>query len=299
MSSYDYWDNYPRYPKSTPRTVKNGISTKSKHGAIGNTWWSKKWLEVLERIGLGTRLSRGRSYARRGQVVSMEMDHGVVKSKVQGSQVKPYNVIIKLKIIDVASWDKIETILVSKAIFLAKLLAGEMPENIEEVFRDAGIDLFPTDKKDLETDCSCPDWENPCKHIAAVYYIMAEKFDEDPFLLFKLRGADKEELIKSLREKRVTIKQGNEPVNTDTVNNNKKEHVESVDKPLKELVDVFWGYGNELEQFSVDPTPPEIDNAILKRMGKSPFTVNKKDLSEIFAEMYTLIRKKAEKKILE
>src|SRR5437588_12759165 len=90
----------------------------------------------------------------------------------------------------------------SQAIFAAKLLAGEMPQDIEEAFSAVQISLFPLATTDLDTDCSCPDWANPCKHIAAVYYLLAERFDEDPFLIFKLRGRTKEQIIQVLREKR-------------------------------------------------------------------------------------------------
>jgi uncharacterized Zn finger protein len=84
----------------------------------------------------------------------------------------------------------------SQAIFAAKLLSGEMPQNIEEAFAEAKVSLFPTSEQDLDTECSCPDWANPCKHIAAVYYLLAERFDEDPFLIFKLRGEPRKRLFK-------------------------------------------------------------------------------------------------------
>ncbi len=127
----------------------------------------------------------------------------MVKAKVQGSMPKPYNVKIKLMPLSDAEWDKVTDAMASQAIFAAKLLAGEMPTNIEEAFSAAQLSLFPTKLDDLQTDCSCPDWANPCKHIAAVYYLLAERFDEDPFLIFKLRGRTKEQIIETLRARRV------------------------------------------------------------------------------------------------
>ncbi len=194
-----YWDYYERRPA---KPVKNGLKTKSERGTIGETWWSKRWIAVLESFDLGARLTRGRSYARKGQVVSIDIANGVVKAKVQGSAPRPYNVTIKLKPLSDADWDKVTDAMSAQAIFAAKLLAGEMPTNIEEAFSAAHVSLFPTRVGDLETDCSCPDWSNPCKHIAAVYYILAEQFDEDPFLIFKLRGRTKEQIIDTLRAKR-------------------------------------------------------------------------------------------------
>ena len=85
-----------------------------------------------------------------------------------------------------------------QALFVAKLLAGEMPQDIEPVFREVGLSLFPAKLGDLETDCSCPDWSNPCKHIAAAYYLLGEEFDRDPFLIFTLRGLGRDALLARL-----------------------------------------------------------------------------------------------------
>ena len=195
----DYWDYYE---PTAPIRVKDGIKAKSERGGIGETWWSKRWVGVLESFSLGTRLTRGRSYARQGQVISIDVESGIVKAKVQGSRPKPYSVQIKLEPLSNQDWDRVTDAMASQAIFAAKLLAGEMPTNIEEAFNAVNVSLFPTAVTDLDTDCSCPDWANPCKHIAAVYYLLAERFDEDPFLIFKLRGRTKEEIIEALREKR-------------------------------------------------------------------------------------------------
>src|SRR5260370_35074937 len=195
----DYWDYYE---PAQPRRVKDGIKAKSERGGIGETWWSKRWVGVLESFSLGTRLTRGRSYARQGQVISIDVEPGIVKAKVQGTQPRPYAIKIKLKPLSDDDWDRVSEAMASQAIFAAKLLAGEMPQDIEEAFDAVNVSLFPTAATDLDTDCSCPDWANPCKHIAAVYYLLSERFDGYPFLIFKLRGRTKDEIIQALREKR-------------------------------------------------------------------------------------------------
>src|SRR5438105_6423224 len=200
---YDDYDNWGYFEPSRPIRVEGGIKTKKGYGQIGETWWSKRWIAVLESFNMGTRLTRGRSYARQGQVISIDVEPGIVKAKVQGSQPKPYKVEIRLKSLSDQDWEKVAEAMAFQAIFAAKLLAGEMPKNIEEAFSAVQLSLFPTALKELETNCSCPDWANPCKHIAAVYYLLAERFDEDPFLIFKLRGRTKEEIIETLRAKRV------------------------------------------------------------------------------------------------
>ncbi len=182
------------------KEVKGGIKAQTKRGDFGKNWWAKRWIEVLESFNIGTRLGRGRTYARKGQVISIDIKKGVVKSKVQGSMPRPYNITIKLAPLSKLEWDQVIEALSAQALFTAKLLSGEMPQDIEIAFQSAGVALFPEKNRDLETDCSCPDWSNPCKHIAAVYYLLGEEFDRDPFLLFKLRGMEREALLDQLQE---------------------------------------------------------------------------------------------------
>src|SRR5215475_7457934 len=192
-----YWDWGDYKPK--PRIkAKGGIKSQSKRGSFGESWWAKRWIATLESFNIGARLTRGRSYARSGQVVSIDISKGEIKSKVQGSRPKPYDIKIEVKTLSDADWRSLAGALSTQAIFAAKLLAGEMPQEIEEAFAEAKLSLFPEKLRDLETNCSCPDWSNPCKHIAAVYYLVGEEFDRDPFLLFKLRGKGRDEFIKLL-----------------------------------------------------------------------------------------------------
>lgn len=195
MSRWDYWDYYEQKPA---REVKGGIKAQSKRGAFGESWWAKRWIAVLESFDIGARLNRGRSYARKGQVMNVDIDKGSVRAKVQGSSSRPYRITIEIKALSTADWKKLAQALSTEAVFAAKLLAGEMPQEIEQVFARTGLSLFPAKLRDLETDCSCPDWSNPCKHIAAVYYLLGEEFDRDPFLLFRLRGMSREELLELL-----------------------------------------------------------------------------------------------------
>jgi uncharacterized Zn finger protein len=192
-----YWD-WGYYKPKPAKQVKGGIKAQSKRGAFGETWWAKRWIAVLESFNIGARLERGRSYARRGHVLSIDIAKGEIKSQVQGSRPKPYEIKIEIKALPESDWRKLASALSSQAIFAAKLLAGEMPNEIEQAFEEAGLSLFPTRLDDLQTNCSCPDWSNPCKHIAAVYYLIGEEFDRDPFLIFKLRGATREEFIEML-----------------------------------------------------------------------------------------------------
>jgi uncharacterized Zn finger protein len=193
------WD---RFPTSRPRAVHGGLKARSARGDIGSSWWSKRFLAVLESFALGTRLTRGRTYARKGQVISLEVEPGVVRAAVQGSRARPYQVTIGFEPLRELVWAKAEIALSEQALPSARLLAGEVPAELEEIFAAAGAALFPTTVRDLAQRCSCPDREVPCKHLAATFYLLAEAFDTDPFLILRWRGRDRDALLGRLRELR-------------------------------------------------------------------------------------------------
>jgi uncharacterized Zn finger protein len=192
-----WWD----YESAGPIAVEGGIKARSKRGAIGEQWWSRRFLAVLESYGLSGRLQRGRSYARRGQVIEFSLGTGKVTARVQGSRPQPYNVSITVLPLTSAQWPEVESRLASQALFRARLLAGEMPAEIEEVFAACGTPLFPRSGGDLDMRCSCPDWGVPCKHLAALCYVLAESFDDDPFAMLAWRGKSRDELLAALRGK--------------------------------------------------------------------------------------------------
>lgn len=257
------------YEYTQPRKTRGGIKAQSRRGSFGESWWARRWIEVLESFDIGARLSRGRSYARRGQVLSVEIEKGTVTARVQGSRAQPYRVGIKMKALTSLDWESLAEALSTRAVFAARLLAGRMPENIEEVFRDAGLSLFPIDSSDLETDCSCPDWSNPCKHIAAVYYLLGEEFDRDPFLIFKLRGIDREELIRLVGSQSAAIgDSGN--ADMPAVPLVTEEADSTTSEPLSADSVEFWGLlGTE---GSLDGAQiPSISAALPRRLGNFPF----------------------------
>lgn len=185
-------------PPARPRPVEGGIKARSRRGAIGQAWWSERFIEVLESIGVGGRLQRGRNYARRGQVLDLDVAAGSVTARVQGSRAQPYRVRIGITAFDKSEWAQIERTLADNAWYTAKLLAGEMPHDIEDVFASVRLSLFPTKAGELSMDCTCPDWGVPCKHLAAVFYLLAESFDADPFGILGWRGRDRADLLDNL-----------------------------------------------------------------------------------------------------
>jgi uncharacterized Zn finger protein len=187
------------YDSAGPIAVEGGIKAKSKRGAIGERWWSRRFIAALESSGMDGRLTRGRSYARRGQVIEFSLDAGKVTARVQGSRPQPYRVTITVPPLTSAQWKAVQARLSAQALFRARLLAGEMPAEIEQVFADAGTPLFPRSARDLTMDCNCPDWGVPCKHLAAVCYVLAEAFDDDPFAMLAWRGRTRDDLLAALR----------------------------------------------------------------------------------------------------
>jgi uncharacterized Zn finger protein len=179
-----------------PIQVDGGIAVRARRGKIGEQWWSRRFVDILEQICDGGRLARGRSYARKGQVMDFGLTPGQVSGRVQGSRTQPYRVTITISAYDDTEWAQIEEALASQALYRAALLAGEMPHEIVDVFDGLDRPLFPSR---LDMKCSCPDWSVPCKHASAVLYVLAEAFDDDPFLVLAWRGRARDELLSALR----------------------------------------------------------------------------------------------------
>ncbi|ROO61543.1 putative Zn finger protein [Micromonospora sp. Llam0] len=182
-----------------PRRVDGGLRARSTRGAIGQSWWSRRFIDVLESFALGTRLTRGRSYARAGQVLALTVAPGMVTAQVQGSRPRPYQARIGLRRYGDAVWRRIEGTLAGQALYSARLLAGDLPPELEQVFVAAGAPLFPAGVDELAMSCSCPDAAVPCKHLAATCYLLAEEFDADPFQILHWRGRDRATLLRQLR----------------------------------------------------------------------------------------------------
>ena len=261
------------YPRSRPRQAKGGIKAQTQRGQFGKSWWAQRWIAVLESFNIGARLSRGRSYARGGQVLSIDVAKGEVTAKVQGSRPKPYDVTIEVKQLSAAEWKKVIEALTRQAIYLAKLLAGEMPRDIEKVFTEAKLSLFPTALRDLETDCSCPDYSNPCKHIAAVYYLLGEEFDRDPFLIFQLRGLSRNELMTRL--------QGAAPKAPATA-----AVPEPAPEPLPDDPAAYWTGCGVPSDLVANVQAPPVPAALAKRLGNFPFWRGEEHFLETLVPIY-------------
>lgn len=230
-------------------------------------WWAQRWIDVLESFGWIRRLARARVYAREGNVLNIEFKGPKVFAKVQGTAPDPYKVTLSLDPFTDEQWTYVIEAMAQRAIFSAKLLAGEMPQTIEEVFTANGLSLFPFTKFDIHSKCSCPDPANPCKHIGAVYYLLGDRFSEDPFVLFQLRGRTKEQIIEALRQIR---SEGSEKSDNDGLQADIEFLPPSsfVPSPLK--LDRFWQYTDQLEPSLVVIAPPPSSETVLDVLGPIP-----------------------------
>lgn len=261
-------DWYP--PPTHPRAVEGGLKARSSRGAIAQTWWSERFVTVLEDIGLGNRLQRGRNYARKGQVISLDVDAGSVTASVQGSRMRPYRVRIGVTAYGKLEWAKLERALADNAWYTATLLAGEMPEDIEVVFTSLGLSLFPTAANELSMDCSCPDWEVPCKHIAAAFYLLAEAFDDDPFTILAWRGRQREDLLANLRAARAA----GPPA---------ADRAEQAGVPLADRLDSYFAIQAELAPPSPHTHSPA---ALLDQLPPVDIAVRGRPLTELLRPAY-------------
>jgi len=293
MASFDF-DHHRFYERSVPLPAEDGIEARSRRGEIGETWWSRRFIELLESFGAGSRLQRGRNYARSGQVTELDVEHGVVLAKVQGSRYTPYRVRIRFKALTESQWRRAGKAMAAQALPLAKLLAGEMPHDIEEIFNECKLTLFPASAQELAASCTCPDGVNPCKHIAAAYYILAERFDENPFLIFTWRGRDQDELVENLRKRRVPAGRGAKTSTTSA----RASNVPEPGAPLSTVLDSFWSCGPELEGFHVSPLAGEAPDALLRQLGPAPVEIGEHNLAEVLAGAYVTLAHAAEQRAL-
>ncbi|MDQ4118465.1 MAG: hypothetical protein M3235_16105 [Actinomycetota bacterium] len=276
-SGRPFWadDDYTtRKPLPVPG---GGIQIHATRGTIARTWWSARFLDVLAELGVGGRLSRGRTYARSGQIVSLDVAAGAAVALVQGTRPTPYRVRIGVRTWDKAEWTRVEQALADDAWYAAALLAGAMPPEVEELLGGLGLALFPeSGTTDLSMDCTCPDATVPCKHLAAAFYLLAERFDADPFEILTLRGRDRETLLENLRSRRGTGREPTEP----------SAPPASV-PPLADVLDRFW---TSAPVEALPPAPPATSpDAVLDQVPELPVRVRGKRVTDLLRPAYERI----------
>ncbi len=280
---------------------------------FGGTWWAKRWTSALERLGWSSRLQRGRTYARQGNVLEVKVRPGRIDARVQGSRKRPYRVTINIDPLSDSDWDEAASAMAEHASFAARLLAGEMPENIEDAFDRCDTPLFPGSEQDIAMSCTCPDWANPCKHIAAVFYALGTEFDRDPFLLFLLRGMSKERLLAALREKRAQAAASAEAsaaharADEDRAEGKGSGSTAEIEPDVVEQLltltqdgfDSFWtGDVAVAESVQIDVAAPETPLGIIRRLGVPEFwardrILSNSDFMAVMKDYYQTVTRRA------
>lgn len=197
------------WPERRPRLPGPSAPRPAGRRAFGTTWWGRAWVDALEnRAQLDpNRLPRGRTYARSGAVGALEIGSGEVLADVQGSRRTPYEVRVRVRTFTPDEWDRVLDALSNEIGHTAALLDGELPPEVADDARAIGLDLLPG-PGEVQPRCSCPDWADPCKHAAAVCYLVADTLDQNPFAVFLLRGRSRDEVLAALRARRSTVGAG-------------------------------------------------------------------------------------------
>ncbi|HEY9688434.1 MAG TPA: SWIM zinc finger family protein [Coleofasciculaceae cyanobacterium] len=243
-----------------------------KDASIERAWWVERWLDLLNSYRFKKRLERARDYARQGNVLSIEFRSAKVLARVQGTEAEPYRVSLAIDPFTDEDWAAVAETLAQQAGFAAKLLAGEMPQSIERVFGTNGLSLFPFALGDIHSQCTCPDQANPCKHIGAVYYLLGDRFSDDPFVLFQLRGRTRQQLLEALREvrSRLVSEAPAEPI-ADAVDLEPIDAQTVIAPPIVPVdMQQFWAYDQPLESSLVVITPPADGSTPLDLLGPVP-----------------------------
>ena len=260
------------YKPSKPKKATGGIKAHTRRGEIGSKWWSRKLIDVLKSYGWESRLSRGARYARAGQVIKINIDKGRVEAYVQGSRSRPYHIKIEFPVISEEQWKNIFKMLEEHKEVISELLNGNVPLDLEDLLETINTSLFIKKPEDIEMSCTCPDYAVPCKHIAAVFYILAENFDTDPFLMLLLRGKDKQEIMSAVSNTNESFGAEKPEIAHDTAD-----------------LYTFWS-GNDTKTVKIDLAK---SNPLARY--PLPDELNDPEIMAILSEYYSNIKKGAEK----
>lgn len=273
-----------------PRRVRGGVKLKLKAGETPQSWVTQRLLRVAESGAANDVNKDGLEYARLGQTKRLTIEDTLCEGLIQGRSDKPYTTSLEFAQFSVESQEQVISAMADQVRYAAKLLAGELPSNIEDVFAPLGLKLFPAEPADIKPRCSCPDWKEDepwCKHAVCLTALLAERLGDEPMLIFGLHGMPGQELIDGLRQKRAVGVQGPGPAPV------LHQHVPGVSDisspPLDESIGSFWEVGDELRELDTPIEPPPVNCVLLRRLGPSPFVEGRFPLIGLMATCYQLI----------
>lgn len=274
-------------PAASPRRVRGGVRLRAPDAGRLTQWVFDRLLRVIERAASGAALAEGIEYAKLGQTKRLAIEGGRVSASVQGRLSRAYITELRMTPFSSAQRDELVRAMAEQAIYSAKLLAGEVPPNIEDVFGPLGLKLFPSAPEDIETKCNCREVKPWCKHAVCAAVLLADRLSAEPLLIFELRGIPHETFAAMLRDRRALTSQGPGPA---IVYQPQIPGVSDAPAPtMEEQLDRFWEAGPELEAIDAPLRAPEVSHVLLRRLGPSPFTGPRFPLLGLLATCYELI----------
>ncbi len=248
-----------------------GITAIGDDGLGQQPWWVEQWMELINGYRFKKRLERAWGYAREGNVTSIRFEGRRVHARVQGTGEDPYKVKLWLDVLNDEDWGYVLEALAQKARWSAQLLAGIMPSDIERAFAASGKRLFPFKLQEVRSECNCPDKANPCKHISAVYFLMGDRFSEDPFVLFQLRGRTRAKLLEDLAEyRRKALAELAEQTESSGETKSTEETTPLPPHPAVQEPSLWWRYNRSLDGDLVVITPAMDGDTGLDAAGELP-----------------------------
>lgn len=271
---------------------------------LTRTWWGTKFMDALNNFMEEGRLKRGRSYSGNNRILAFNMNESSIDAKVRGNanpyfgvyKEPKYKTSLSFKKISEDKWQKIIDKMSGNVALMSKLILNEMPDNIEDVFTEFGENFLPIKSKDINSNCSCPDWDNPCKHIAGVYFRVASLLDRDPFLMFELRGMPKAKLQEALNKTELGKALFTSLIKKDLkiqVSENYYSRPKEID--FDQNVDLinFWN-GSKIPEKEISMTNLEsVSGILIKKQGDyPPFWQRDNSFTKSMEDIYDFIRVK-------
>lgn len=283
----------PRYrPEPTkPRRVRGGVKLSRTLEEIASSWASARWLRLIEDAASGDTITQGLEYARAGQARNLDVRAGEVSGAIQGRRARAYGTSIRMTPLDDGTWSRVEEELLESSTHVARLAAGELPPNVEDVFAPVGARLFPASHQDLDIHCDCGKEDGAwCKHAVALAYLFSQHLHADPLLMLTLRGCPIEELTERLRSRRAVAGQSDAiPVYAPHLPEIADLALRMTEAPLERRLEDFWDDPDASAEFDAPITPAEVSHPLLRRLGQSPFSEGKFPLVGLLATCYDVI----------
>jgi len=284
----------PDAEEIAPTTQGRQASSGDSINKLTERWWVERWFRAVNQWVATVGLARGKAedmaVLDHHQVAELEIGPGLIVAWVSDASLDRCRVIVRVSTFGETEWERVIDVMSHQAVYAAQLLNGEMPSDIEQVFRAAGVSLFPTALGDLRPECSCSEHATLCEHIMAVYHALGRLLAKDPFVLFTVRGRTRQQVMAALREKRTDHvpgigidEPGMSPLNTAQ---------ETDDQSLEDSLATFWQMGPEIDQIQVKVVPPEIEMEVIKLLGHPSF-VDRKEMIERLAKAYRTISRRA------